>query len=115
MIKQVIIELEAKAETTGRKEKAEVPNGRILQGVIFCPDDLNNPGFVNAAILNGSQDPLSELQDVRNYRSRDTSYMSNKPLDANGGQYIHFQIQATEYFTADTNFQLVIDYEPTNC
>lgn len=112
MIKQIVIELVVNSTTTGGKAKVEVPAGKILQGVIFH-NELNNTGFVNAAILDGSQSPLSDLQDVRNYRSRDTSYLSNKPLDARGGQYIYLQIQATEEFSADTNFQLVLDYDTT--
>lgn len=110
MIKQEVIQLVAHHATTGKKEKQFVPAGRIIQAVIFYTD-LNNTGFVRASILDSSQTPLSLPQDVRNYRSRDTSYYQNKPLDAKGGQDIYFEIQATEEFSANTNFELVLDYE----
>ena len=110
MIKQEVISVTVDNGSTGNKAKVEIPAGRILQGVIFYTD-LNNTGFVRAAILDGSQHPLSQLQDVRNYRSRDTAYLSNKPLNAKGGQNIYLEIQATEAFSDNTNFELVLDYE----
>lgn len=110
MIKQEVIPLVVETGTTGAKIHQHVPAGRILQAVIFH-NDLNNTGFVRASILDSSLHPLSLPQDVRNYRSRETSYFNNKPLDAKGGQNIYLEITATEPFSANTNFELVLDYE----
>lgn len=108
---QEIISMVVKAGTNGNKVHKLIPNGKVIQSVIFTPTNLNNTGFVRASILDGSESPLSKLQDIRNYRSRETGYFQNKPLLINGGQNIHLEVIATEIFSEDTNIELVLDYD----
>ncbi len=111
---QEIISMVVKAGTNGNKVHKLIPNGKVVQSVIYTPEVLNNKGFVRASILDGSESPLSKLQDIRNYRSREAGYFENKPLKINGGQNIHLEVIATQNFTADTLVELVLDYDPTS-
>lgn len=108
---QEVISMVVKAGTNGNKVHKLIPNGKVVQSVIYTPVALNNTGFVRASILDGSESPLSKLQDIRNYRSREAGYFQNKPLFINGGQNIHLEVIATQNFSADTLIELILDYD----
>ncbi len=85
--------------------------GQIVGAKIFYTG-LNNPGIVNAAILDTNNKELSRPQHIDNYRDRNSSYMDCKPLYADGGKKMYLSISATAAFTADFKAQLVLIYAP---
>ena len=88
--------------------------GKIIGVVAYRIGELNNPGFVRAAILDNANAEVSKFQHIDNYRSREGEYLKAcKPLDIQGGKKYTVKVQATEEFAEETSFEFIFIYEDT--
>lgn len=89
-------------------------DGNIIGFSIFTPDNMNNPGLVQASLeCNGSE--ILPLHHIKNYRNRETAYHNGYiPINEQGGKRYTVNIVSDVNFTADTKFQAVFYYDLDN-
>lgn len=98
------------ANGTDYKKEFKVLEPGIYVGVCYYPsaEDHNNPGMVRAIIKNKAGEPIADLVNIRDYRSRETGYLNGcKPIYFEGGQQVTVEIFASQPFAADTDFDFV--------
>lgn len=89
------------------------PPAGLLTGCCIFPVGGANAGFVSAKLTDDSNQDISPLTHIDNYRDREAGYYAGKkPLyyDTNG-KTLQVTITATENFTTDLKAQLVLVYE----
>jgi len=114
--KESIRPIKILAGETGGTVEFTPPNGHVIGCVIYYPEIMPNQGIVRASIKDVAQQPISEMQDIRNYRSRDCEYLKGvKPLNlmANGSTYT-FTIAAKLPMDNDFEADLIFVYAPEN-
>jgi|GEM_PF-6410079 len=117
--KEAICPIKISAGQTGNSKEFTPRVGHVIGVVIFVPDPIPNPGIVRASIKDVSGVPLSEMQDVRNYRSRDCKYLEGaKPLNFySNGSPITVTYSALQAMSDDFEADLIFIYkdETQNC
>lgn len=105
---------------TGGNNSVTPPAGHIV-GCVIIQRGGDNPGMIRAGIKNQAQEPLSEMQAIENYRSREACYLEGcKPLNfIADGSAIYLNVLATAAFTTDFHADLILIYKderfcPTN-
>ncbi len=85
--------------------------GTIVGCSIYGPATVDNPGTVRAKIKDNAGREVSMLQNIANYRNRETAYKDGfKPIEAFGGRPMTFEIIADQNFDSDTSYDLVLVY-----
>ena len=93
----------------------KLPDGNYL-GVVAYPSPTTNPGTIRASIKNVGLEPISELQHIENYRSRNCEYLKGiKPLDIPGGAEYVIEIIASVEFPEDYSVDFIFVAEKTHC
>jgi hypothetical protein len=112
-----IISLRLLSGTSSNTTTLQIDNGTTVGIVGYSSaanNDHNNPSMVRAKITVNGQ-PIVDLQPFDNLRSRNVPYLQDGiPVSNLGGKTIEFQIISQSNFTADTDFDLVINYANSN-
>lgn len=115
IIEEVInITLEKGEKTTSLEVKSSADDTEVIAVAVYH-SGIEDLGIVNLGIEAGGKQ-VSKLQHIDNYRSRESSYLENKPCFFESGLIVRLEIQADE---APVNFdfksQIILIKRKKNC
>ena len=103
--------VEVESGETSVSKTIKLPAGNFL-GVVAYPSPTTNPGIIRASIKNVGLEPVSELQHIENYRSRNCEYSKDfKDLDIPGGAEYVIEIKASAEFPEDYSVDFIFKAE----
>lgn len=87
--------------------------GKIVGVCAYFSDvSAKNPGFVRASIKDANGYEVSQMQNIENYRSRETEYLKGiKPIPLDGGTEYTVTILASDNFTSGFLADFIFVYE----
>ncbi|RDI07048.1 hypothetical protein [Flavobacterium sp. AG291] len=109
------VNVEIPAGTSGKTVTFTPPAGVVIGCAIFKVGGENS-GFVSAKITTDSNEDVSPLTHIDNYRDREAGYIAGKKpllLDTQGKSYM-VTITSNANFDTDLKAQLVLVYENDN-
>ncbi|MFN3941495.1 MAG: hypothetical protein ACK4K1_02520 [Flavobacterium sp.] len=97
------------------KVSFQPPVGKVVGLLIYTNDKQPRNGNIRAELREYTGKEISKLQDIRNYRSRESGYFDGcKPVDFDAnGTSLDFEIIADDVFDNDFTAELILIYADT--
>lgn len=114
-ILEYAVNIDIPSGTSGKTVNFTPPPGLVIGCAIFKTGG-DNAGFVSVKITTDSNEDISPLTHIDNYRDREAGYAAGKKpllLDTEGKSYM-VTITSDQNFTTDLKAQLVLVYENDN-